>query len=460
MAKKEQEALAEAVRARREQLRERRYSEQKRQFRFIISGILGLLILIGLAAIVLEFIIVPRQAVAEVAGEKVSLGDWQERVAFQRAQLITSIDEQFNLFFDPEAEDVQESQNTALRFVRQASGQQIALLTSPLGAETLGEFTLNQMVDDALIRQEAAARGIVVTEEDIDAVIGESFNYYGGGLPTPEPTGTATPVPTPSVTPIGFVEPTAVAEEEAAAEALPSPTPFPTPTAVSEESYQESLQEDLDALSAQGVNTDLYREAARSRLYRERLAEDLFREQELPTEAEHAAIQLISFTDEAEANATLERIQNGDFLQVWNEIRSAPPPEGDEAAAPTSNASELLWRTEEEFNQTFSPEVTDVIFSLPVGSTSELLKDIGMDGSTTYLILKVTGREVRPLSELAILRAQGEALNTWLEERRKAEDVQIYDNWRSRIPRQPVLPLIYRQNPDAQTADPAAGQNN
>lgn len=61
------------------------------------------------------------------------------------------------------------------------------------------------MIDELLIRQEAQSRGIEVTEEEVNAAIGERYSYYDGGLPTPVPTGTNTPVPTPSLTPIPTV---------------------------------------------------------------------------------------------------------------------------------------------------------------------------------------------------------------------------------------------------------------
>ena len=41
------------------------------------------------------------------------------------------------------------------------------------------------MTEEALLRQEAEARGITVTDAELDEEIGSFFNYFDGELPTP-----------------------------------------------------------------------------------------------------------------------------------------------------------------------------------------------------------------------------------------------------------------------------------
>ena len=127
------------------------------------------------------------------------MADWQDLVRFQRAGLISSIDENYELFHDAEAEDQEDARQNTIRTMQQFFGQQISVLG--FGHEQLGENVLEGMISTEIIRQEAERRGILVTEAEIDTSIAESYSYYDGGLPTPFPTAEPTVEPTPSITP-------------------------------------------------------------------------------------------------------------------------------------------------------------------------------------------------------------------------------------------------------------------
>lgn len=459
MAKKKKDEQPEATSpTRREILRERRQAKERRQVQLIVGGVVGVLALIVLVGIIIEFIVVPGQTVAVVNDEEISMRDWQEQVRYQRAQLIVSIEEQYDLFFDDEAEDVEAAEAQAIQTVQQFSQQQISLLTS--NYQLLGQFVLDRMIENKLVLQGAAERGIVVSEEDIDQAIGERFNYFDGGLPTPRPTLTPSPQPTPSLTPVvGVVveEPDpAPGEEDEDAEPLPTNTPPPTATPVSEASFQEQFTEQLNALEDEGANADLYRHEVEMALYRERLAEELFIEQELPTAEDHVSAFLLTFESEEEANNAVQAIAATDFLTVWNTIRSTPPdPEAENPS--TARATELLWRTQDQFSNQFTMgQLVPALFELEVGETSEVIID-AQGNTPVWVIAQVSGREVRELDEFTIQQRQQEALNAWVEEQLDSDDVQIFENWRSRVPRQPALDLKYVQPVQQQPAPTAAG---
>lgn len=456
MAKKKKDEQPEAAPlTRREVLRERREAKEKRQIQMIVGGVVGVLALIVLVGIIIEFIVVPGQTVATVNNEEISMRDWQEQVRYQRAQLIVSIEEQYDLFFDDEAEDVDAAETQAIQTVQQFSQQQISLLTS--NYELLGQFVLDRMIENELVLQGAAERGIAISEADIDQAIGERFNYFDGGLPTPRPTLTPSPEPTPSLTPVvGVVVEEPAAAEDEDAEPLPTNTPLPTATPVSEASFQEQLNEQLDAIDGEGANTDLYREEVEMSLYRERLAEELFIEQELPTAEDHVSAFLLTFGSEEEANNAVQAIAATDFLTVWNTIRSTPPdPEAENPS--TARATELLWRTQDQFGNQFTMgQFVPALFELEVGEVSEVIVD-AQGNTPVWVIAQVSGREVRELDEFTIQQRQQEALGAWLQEQIDSDDVQIFENWRSRVPRQPALDLKYVQPVQQQPAPTAAG---
>lgn len=428
---------------RREMALQKKQADQMRRLRLGAMIVIGLIALIVAVGLIVEFVVVPRQAVAQINDETLTLREWQEMVRFQRAQLINTIDEQFDQLLDSEAADQEVARQDALRFVQQFSAQQINALT--FGYETLGEIVLDQMVDDILVRQAAADRGITVTEAEIDEAIGAQYSFYDGQSPTPFPTATQGPEPTPSLTPVSFgIEPEATAESAVVETPPPGPTPspFPSPTPVSEEYFTEQLEEDMSALTDLGADPDLFRTLVELSLLRQKLAETLFEEDERDTEVPHISSYLLIFADEASANEQLAIMNDTSYLEVWNTIRSIPP---DTELQSQVQATERLYWTEEQYGSSFPAEVTESVRSLGVGEHSGVLSGVNAQtGETAYYIVSVSGREERELDEFTIQRLQREGLTDFLNAERAA-NVTVFENWRGRVPRQPLLPAFYTE---------------
>lgn len=403
--------------SRKEILRKRKEAEQTRRIRLAVGGVAGLLLLVFLFAIVNEIFIAPNRAVAVVNGEEISIRQFQERVEYERAQRVISLENQFEAF------------GGDVGIIQQFSSQTIIELQD---SEALAEAVLNQMTEEILVRQEAEARGITVTEAELDAEIGSFFNYYDGGLPTPEPTATATVEPTPSITPI-------VSGEAEATEVPPTPTvgatstPAPTATAVSLESFEEQLGEVLADFDNLNVNDAVFREVVRLNLYADKLTQAVGEENNVPTEAMQASIFLLSFDTQEEADEALAMIQAGDFLTVWNTIRSAPA-----ESESTATASELLWRTQDALANTFTEEFAEVAFTLPLDVPSAPLEQIIDLETSRFHVLQVSGREVRPLSEAVIENAKQTLLRNLIDEKAPAS-IEVFEIWRNYYPSQPVL---------------------
>lgn len=442
MAKKQRDENEEARRrSRKEILLERRRRRQTRQIRIAVAGVVAVLALVLIAAVVIEFVVRPNQPVATVNGTDIALVEWQDRVRYQRAQFIILLEDQLEAFQD-------------VSLVQQFSQQQISLLQQP---ELLGQLVLEQMVDEELIRQAALERGLSVTDEDVEERIAEQFDFYGGAAPTPSPTPSPTIEPTPSLTPI----PT-----EVITEVLPTNTPFPTPTLgpsrtpapsptpVSEEAFQQSYEEFLNRYQALGVGEDAYRSVIRAQLYREKLADHLAEAQDLPEEAEMASIYTLAVDGVEEAEQLHDRVQGGEYLPVWNEVRSAL---SDAENAPAATAGESVWRTQEQLEQQYGPQVAEAAFELPIGEPSEVLTQTvqapsaaagqdeeaaqGTEEQTRYYVIQVSGREVRDLSQSAIENRKQELVSELVAEQRQGglAQIQTFPLWRARVPRQPLL---------------------
>jgi hypothetical protein len=311
--------------------------------------------------------------------------------------------------------------------------------------EALGEAALNAMVRDEIVRQAAEARGLAPTEADIDARIAEAFNFFDGGLPTPQPTLEPTIMPTPSLTPIPDPASPAVAADESLEQ--PTPAPVPTATAVSAESFQQEFGDLLSQYRDLGVDESVYRRAVAGAIMTERLSEAIFVEQELPEEALQASSFILTFATAEEAQQALDDIGAADFLTVWNTIRSLPPEEAAAADAPT--AAELLWRTEEDIAQGFGEEVAGAIFNLPLEVPSAPIEVPVGDGSSRFVIVMPSGREMRALTPSELQQRQQEALLAYVDGVFNSDAVELTEFWRNRVPAVPVLDPKFLAAPTA-----------
>lgn len=433
-------------RSRKEILIERKRQRQTREVRIAVGIVVALVLLVLIVAVVNEYVIRPRQPVAEVGNETIGLNDWQGRVRYQRAQFIISLEDQLEAFGD-------------VSLVQQFSGQQINLLAQP---EVLGELVLEQMIDEVLVRQVAEERGISVTDEEVEERIGEQFNYFGGDVPTPQPTPTETIMPTPSLTPI----PTDVITEVVPTNTPlstpaqgPTSTPRPTATAVSEEAFQEEFGSLMGRFREMGVNEATYREVIRAATYREKLGEALAEEQNLSDEAEHASIYVLVFQGAEAAQNALAAVEEEGYLTVWNQIRSTPST-AEDAAFPNAQATELLWRTQNQIEEQFGPAVAEAAFELELDTPSDVIESAQpgdesdlVTGTGQYLIM-VSGREVRELSQSQLQTRQQELVSQVIEEQRAVVPIERFPLWRARVPTQPILDPVFLTQPTPQPQAP------
>ncbi len=428
--------------ARKEELRNRKVNEQNRQVRLGVIIVGGLILAILAFAGINEWLIQPGRAVANVNGEEITLREWQDRVQYERAQLIILLENQLEAF------------GGDVGIIQQFAGQQIGQL---LDEEGFGQGVLDAMVDEAIVRQAAADRGITVTEADIDAEIGGIYNFFDGDVPTPRPTATETIMPTPSLTPI----PTEVITEVfptntpfPTATMRPTGTPAPTATAVSQESFNEQYGEFLDRLGQFNTNEALFRSTIEQSLYRERLADAIAEEEELSSIAPHASYFNLTFGTEEEANEALALIAADGYLTVWNTIRSLTP---DPQSTSTADASEIVWRTQDSIEAIAGALIAEAAFSTPIDTPSELLIQEGADGNI-YTIIMVSGREDRELSEAQVNQLKQERLASFLATELNVQ--RFFEVYNGRAPRTPVLDPLFLAPPTATPGIPTGDDGN
>lgn len=424
--------------SRKEILIARKQQRQLRGIRIAAIVIISLIAIVIAIAVVNELILTPQRAVATIGDQTITLRDWQNRVEYERAQRIVFLENQLEAF------------GGDVGIVQQFGGQVMSELLDPEG---MGQNVLNVMADEVVICRAAEERGIVITDADVERRIGELFSYYGEGIsPTPLPEPTETVAPTPSLTPI----PTAVITDVVPTETPlptatfgPTATPFPTPTAVPETYFREQYGEIIGQLSDLGVDESVYRSTIRAQICREKLGEALAEEQAISRVAPHASLFVIGADNEEEANELAQQVADGDFLTVWNTIRSRPvDPEATEQ--PGTFAFELLWRTREGIASSVGESVAAASFDQPLNEPSDLIVVENADGTTSYYIIMVSGREDRELSSSEYQTKVNQALQTFVDEQLTG-NLQINEMWRSRVP---TLPLLDNKFLVAPTAAP------
>ena len=409
-----------------------RLERERRQIALIRGvALAGLLIVAGLLAYgyLRLNVFALREPVAEVNGETIRTGEWQERVKFQRAQMLNTYNQY--VFFQ---------QNFGMDYSQQL--QEISFTLS--APEMVGQQVLDRMVDELLIRQEAEKRGITVSAEEVEESIRENFNFFPDGTPSPTVTPTDVSFPTltsqqltlypststPTEAPTSTVTPTATGDaatpEATATTAPPSPTPVPelptaSPTPYTLEGFQEEFKTTLDSFAEFGVSEQTIRGIYEAQLYREKLQAEII--QDLPATDEQVWARHILVETEEEANSIYERLQNGeDFAELAKELSSD--------TGSGANGGDLGWFGRGAMVAPFE----EAAFSLEIGEIGQPVKsDFG------YHIIQVLGHQENPLNATQFEQKKETEFTDWLTAFREDADITTYESWKEVVPTEPAL---------------------
>lgn len=343
--------------------------EKERRQRLVLIGVavgIGCLIAVILGyGVYQETIAKPAAPVARVNGVPISTQAYQKRVLLERlgidAQIQTA--QAQRALYDPE------EQAAIVDFF----DQQISNLY--LERDLLnGESLLDKLIQEELIRQAAAERGIEVSADEIDRAIEEGFGYYRD-QPTPSPSPATTAI---------------TATDEI--------TPTEAPTPMTRADFQESYSNHLKVLlQGAGLTENDYREMVRTELLKEKLRE--FVGQQVPTSELQIRARHILVDTEEEANAVLQRLNQGeDFATVAMEVSQ------DTGSAELGG--DLGWFAQGVMVAAFD----EAAFNLPVGEISEVVQSpYGF-----HIILVDERDEDRELDPDTLEQRKSEAFDTWL----------------------------------------------
>ncbi len=398
--------------------------EQEHRYTQIVRistiAIVSIVLLVTIFGVVKETLIVPSQPIANVDGVEISTADFQKRVRMERDRLINEYNMYLQLYSSVTDANYQQQY---LVYLQQIEAQ--------LEKDTVGQYVLNQMVDEIFIVREAQARGFTVTDDEVTEYFYNVFGYYPNGVPTSTAAPTAIPTSTLSATqyamitatPLPTVDPEAASEEETAPTEV-APSEEVLPTSVPFEDYQTSLNSYLDRMKPYKIDEAFVRDLIRIQIYRDKLTADLTEGMSLTEDQVWARHILVEDLDTA--NMLLDELADG---ADWGELAAANSLDTSNAA----NGGDLGW-----FNyDAMVTEFADAAFNGEVGQI------VGpVETSYGYHLIQIIGHEQQPADSYTIYQQTNAALTDLLNGLKENATVEFVDNWMSRIPDKPSIPAV------------------
>lgn len=422
---------------------------ERRETRAILIGTLSIAaIVIGLLGYVLvdNYIVKPSTVLATVGDKKITVRDYQPVVKYTRLNMLNQASNYYYYY--------QMLGSYGSNFLTTAQN----LVTSLNSPAVIGEQVLNTMIEDILIEEEAAKRGITVSQEEVAKAMQAAFDFFPEGTPTPtitptivntptlsltqiaiiQPTDTPTPLPTATSTPEGWVPtntstptlaPTATSEpvpEGSTATSVPTetkvPTITPTPTAFTTKVYGGVLKDYYKNINTHGIPRDVVEHSFRTQLLREKLLEAITADLE-PKEEQVWARHILVATED-EAKSVLEALNNG---EEWNTLAATYSTD----TSNKDNGGDLGWFGRGVMVQAFE----DAAFALKPGEISEPVKsDFG------YHIIQCVGHAVNDLDASAFATLKQNTFTKWLNDLRASRsDIVLDDRWVEFTPNKPAV---------------------
>lgn len=405
----------------RKQLSRRAKDEQTRRYLLYGTGlVMGLVILVLAYGLLDQYYLQPRRPMASVNDTTISRMTYNKRLVYREWD--------YNQYLQQLAQQrAQYASDPDQAFLVQLIDQQVSSLQSQI--VSLPSTTLDELIDEIIVRQEAVKRGIVVTADEIQSHLEEQFGY-NPNPPTPVPTSaitqvatiTSTTVPTtatPSVTATAAATATTSITVTAPALTPTTPstvtmpitvTPEPTTPPMTKEQFEQTKSSWLASAqqNADFTESDL-RQIIEAAVLREKLQQAIG--DEIPTKVEQVHARHILLTTQVEAQAALDRLKNGeDFATLAKELS--------QDTASKDAGGDLGWFPK----GMMQPEFEAAAFSLPVGQ----LSDIVQSQAGFHIILVLEHQASHELEGDALQRARTTAIDDWFTAQRASPDIKRF----------------------------------
>lgn len=341
--------------------------------------LLLVVLLIG-AALLQMFVLEPNRAVASVGGQNITVSQLQKAM---RMNLNSSYNQYSNMQNAVVQLQQQSQSDQTSGFLLQLYQQQMQQVAAQISNDAVASNSLDTLINDQLIRQEAKKRGITVSADEVQKEMESDFGYYAVPL-TPYPT--YTPAPAVNGTPVPTTEPQA------------------QPTSVSQADYQTKYESAVKYFDGVGLGVAGLRDSYEVKLLGQKLQTELGKD--VPTTAQHYLFDYLRFDAEADAQKALAQLSSGaSFSNVISATNAITQP-----AVIGSGASQETWMSKFEVGSQYGEDV------LPALDAATINKPTGIVTSTLggFHIFLVKGREVRPLNASELQTQQQKPFTDWI----------------------------------------------
>lgn len=383
----------------------------------------------------------PGQTVASVEDTQIKGRDFIARTKLYRAQLVSNYMATYQEYAymsqlfgsDPTTQGQIDSQYQ----------NQLQTYQYQLSPEVVGQLAINELVDDELLKLEAADMGVTVSSAEVENRVQELFQFFPNGTPTVQ-LETPTSIPTStlsaaqlaiiSATPTASETPTLTGSETATPTASETPTAAPTteqtagpsltPTATATvytlEGFQSALAKYAETV---GVTEDDFRAVIYSSLLRDAMTDALT--VDLPHTQEQVWARHILVGTVEEAESVLARLDGG---EDWSALAA-------ELSLDTSNkdsGGDLGWFPKDQMVEPFA----NAAFDMRIGEISDPVQtDFG------FHIIQVLGHEDHPLSSDQYDQLRQQTFLDFVASLRTKYQWTVDDAaWKAMAPDQPDIP--------------------
>ncbi|HAF60735.1 MAG TPA: hypothetical protein DCK95_00225 [Anaerolineaceae bacterium] len=447
--------------------------EDRSSKRLVTGFIIFAVLVVGLIgyAFLYDKVLKYNKPVAVVEDHKINGKEFNQRVRLERNSYVM----QYNMIA---AQMVLLGDNEDyVAYYQQQLSQLLSILDD---TEYFGEYVLDNMIDEQIVQIEAEKLGITVTDEEVETLMQELFDYFPDGAVEPTPTYAVKPTSTltsfqetlvavtapteaptseaeilatvegeiPSEEPAEFVveeTPETAMEETVTEEVAPTATvaeltptssepagtatPYPTATVYTEELYQENYQEYITNLDGIGVEEEVLRNYIRNYLVSQKLYDAITADVSRIQDQVWARHILVDSQDEA--IAVMNRLAGGEeWNTVCNEVTL------DQSGQ--DNCGDLGWFSKGQMVEAFENEA----FSLDIGETSN-----PVESSFGWHIIQQLGHEERAIeTDYDYQRLQSNYYDLWFQDISANFTIEKSDNWTDHVPSEPTVAYDMRIN--------------
>lgn len=424
-----------------------RKQKEERQVKtaLTVTIIILSIVFILLAYVLIDtYIVKPNTVVARVGETEIKAKQFQSNTKYSRLNMINQANQYVSYFGE---------------YGIEAARNMVLQLSDPT---VIGETVLNQLIDEVLIREEAEKRGITVSDEEVEALLREQFNFFPDGTLTPtitstpvftptwssaqieliDPTPTFTPSPEPTSTPEGW-EPTStdspegddtqatevVATEEPvpSEEATPTPVPSntPTPTQYTTRLFNKDVKTYYDYVGTYGIAKADIENILRMGLLRDKLIAEITKD--LTPFEEQVWVRHILVESQEAAEEVLGKLDAG---ESWNTL--AVEYSTDESNK--NNGGDLGWIGR---NDSYDADFLDGAFALnDLGEISEPIET-----QFGWHLIQLVTKATNPISSSNFEQLKQTHFNDWLTEIRSSRtDIETESIWTEFAPDVPAVP--------------------